>query len=155
MTTIIDEGAPSAKELVTPKTAAKKGNRSWVPPVGEAIKKEDGFTYRWTGIDRIASFLQQGWELVMASKGETTFVNGRDKIFGGVSLDTVVAKSDKVLMRMPEDMVKQRNDFYAQRASRQRTSIKEKVEEFTGGGVPLHGDVKAHDRTGPVRTIIE
>lgn len=138
-----------------PKTltpTGKKGNRSWTPPTGDVIEKEKGFGYRWTAETEIAGRLHEGWELVQAKPGQNTFQNGKDRIFGGVALDTVVARKNTVLMRMPDEMVAQRNDYYGKKAYAQKTSIKQKTKEYADGE-SLHGDIRSNDRS--VQTIID
>jgi hypothetical protein len=138
--------------LTSTNTSTKKGNRSWSPPTGDVIQKEKGFGYRWTNPDEIPARLQEGWELVQAKDGQTTFMNGKDRVFGGVPLDTVVAKKNTVLMRMADELVEQRNAYYGKKAHMQANSIKAKAQELSDGGV-THGDVTMNGR--PVQTIIE
>lgn len=139
------------EDMTKTETPKKKGNKSWVPPTGEVLSKERGYGYRWVAEDKIPAHLQEGWDLVRAKAGETTFVNGKDKVFGGVPLDTVVARKNTVLMRMEDDLVKQRNAYWDKRAQRQRQSIKSKADELAG--VATHGDIQVNGK--PVTTVID
>lgn len=132
--------------------AKKKGNASWQVPTGEVLQKEKGYGYRWTAESEIPGRLQEGWTLVQAKPGEATFVDGKDKVFGGTRLDTVMAKKDRVLMRMPDEMIEQRNSYYNKRAENQVMAIKQRASEQAGE--TLHGEIKIENR-GPVRTIID
>ncbi len=153
MVNVIDETAVETVNTKVEKAATpKKGNASWKAPTGETLMKEKGYGYRWTAESEIPGRLQEGWTLVTAKHGETTYVDGKDKIFGGTRLDSVVAKRDRVLMRMPDEMIEQRNAHYNQRAENQVMAIKQRASEQAGE--TLHGEIKIENR-GPVRTIID
>jgi len=137
---------------VTKSGDAKKGNRSWTPPTGEVIEKEPGWGYRWTAESEIPVRLQEGWELVKARPGQPTFQNGKDRTFGGIPLDTVVARKNTVLMRMPQDMVDQRNAYWNKRAYAQKNSLQQKTREFADGG-ELYGSIRSNDTA--IQTIID
>lgn len=148
MHVIENEDGDAAGKAEAPR---KKGNRSWQAPVGETLEKDSKFGYRWMAEVNIRASLQEGWELVKAKPGEVTFADGKDKVFGGIALDTVVAKRDRVLMRMPKEMVVERNAFYGNKAEKQIEAIKLNVDE--AAGVATHGKVDI--QRGNVRTIIE
>jgi len=122
----------------------KKGSASWKPREDVKVKQDDNYRYRWVGADesRIATLVDQGWELCSAVNGERGFkgMNAEKRIVDGKALDTVVGDRDRVLMRLEIEGAKQRDEHFEQKAKRQVKAVQEKANQETG--VKTSGEVK-------------
>lgn len=148
--TVIGDDEPKALPAKGPKL---KGNPSWRPMTEDLIGKAKGFGYRKVRFDNIAKRLSEGWQLVEAKDGEHTAVDGGNRVFGGKRADGLLGGVGFVYMRLPDEGIEARNQYYNQRAERQFTSIQADAQTQTG--LVTHGDVKIDNRGTPVKQIIE
>jgi hypothetical protein len=135
------------KDVLTPQgPVKKKGNASWKPR--EAVNvdgaKDKNFRYRMVAADdyRIATLVEQGWELCSALNGERTFkgANAAARIIDGTSLDSVVGDRDRVMMRLPLEEAAKRDAHYENKAKTQVKGVKNFAENVAGA--KLKGEVK-------------
>lgn len=130
-----------------------KGNPSWRPASEELIGKAKGFGYRKVRFDQIGKKLSEGWQLIEAKDGEHTAVDGGNRVFGGKRIDGLLGGVGFIYMRLADDGVEARNEYYNQRAERQIRSIESDAQKQTG--LITHGDVKIDNRGDPVKQVIE
>lgn len=131
-----DNAIENVKELDQPK---KRGNSSWKPR--EAVQvapKDDGkFRYRMVKADeyRIATLMQQGWQVCNAVTGERTY-KGKNSgaIIDGKPLDTAVGDRDRVMMRLPIEAAKERDEHYEKKALRNVKGIKQHAKTQVQSG---------------------
>lgn len=143
-----DSEAPKAM-----KPSKLKGNASWRPMSEELIGKAKGFGYRKVRFDNISKRLSEGWQLVDAKDGEHTAVDGGNRVFGGKRVDGLLGGVGFVYMRLPDDGIKERNEYYNTRAERQIGSIESDAQKQAG--MVTHGEVKIDNRGAPVKQIID
>lgn len=135
------DGAP---EVAKAKVKAKKGTRSWQPAAPLAIKSRDPNTrIKWVSTDP-ANMLRkraEGWEPAMAGDASHARPNGVDN---GKGIPAGVTEfRDMVLMKMPEEMARERDAYYQKRAADQLGAIKNraKTEIRNATGVPVDGEI--------------
>ncbi len=136
---------------------AKKGNRSWQPASYEVLNKKPGYGYRKVaaGTDSIAKHLAEGWEFESAANGADTVLTGGNRVFGGTRLDTVRGGADFVLMRIPEETLKQRNAYFNKRAEAQMSTVGQNLAEQKGEA-KAHGETTIQRPNGQtIKTVIE
>jgi hypothetical protein len=87
--------------------------------------------------------LDEGWEIVR--KG----IDGRHEsisegtLMDGAQLDNTVRKRNLILMRMPEELAKSREEYFAQRNKMMvQSKIRELKDEAKKADVEVYGDVK-------------
>lgn len=150
-------GIPKKKEV-------KKGRPSWdesstllvYNKTGDLFSRgDDGFVYRWEENDppRIQIQKARGWEIVseVANVGVVRGIDG-DTVDDGTPLTTVQEYRELVLMRLPEELAKDREQHMQEKADRQ-------MQIVTGGGTQGHDQIEdARQRTQgkvqPVRTDV-
>lgn len=133
--------------------AKLKGNPSWRPASNDLIGKQKGFGYRQVRFDNIGKRLSEGWQLIDAKDGEHTAVDGGNRVFGGKRVDGLLGGVGFVYMRLPDEGIQQRTEYYNQRAERQIGSIEADAQKQTG--MITHGDIKIDNRGAPVKQVIE
>jgi hypothetical protein len=131
--------------VIAPK---KKGNASWKPREDVQVKQDVNYRFRWVEAndDRIATLIEQGWELCSALNGERNYkgMNADKRIVDGKPLSTVVGNKDRVMMRLPVDGAKQRDEYFEAKAKRQVKAVRERANQETG--VKTTGDFKVNGR---------
>jgi len=136
----------------------KKGRDSWQPAsILDVFDKEDGFRYRVVEKSHrnVAKKLREGWEMVSAlaspQTGNNSIGNGIDI---GRSLTSVHEGHDYVIMRMPEETGKLR-DNYINRENERRTMALKRLtsEDIRKTGAPVHGSITMEKRG--IKTIIK
>lgn len=132
------------------KKEVKKGRPSWDEASTLLVynkdsslfsRGDDGFVYRWEENDppRIQVQKARGWEVVSelantgVSRGE-----GADTIDDGVPLTTVKEYKELVLMRLPEELAKEREQYMQEKADKQ-------MQIVTGGTVG-HDQIETANR---------
>lgn len=134
-----DDPAPAPKKKVT---------TPWKPASLLQMKgKEAGWRYRWCARDTLDKKLAEGWEPVQAQKSP----QGKDAALGditlvdGTRLTGIIIKRDLVYCRMPEEMAKSREEYYAKLTD---GALQSKMDEFKkdtnipGQGQLSYGSIK-------------
>ena len=122
----------------------------WVPPSSlDAPPAPDGFRYRWIraeslGFDdskNIQGRLRSGYELVRADEyPEEDFPVVPDGKYAGV-----IGHGGLVLTRVPEEIARQRTDYYMRQAQDQMTAIDNDLLKEQHKSMPI--DVDRQSRT--------
>lgn len=130
----------------------KKGNRSWKPASTINFNNmEPGYRYKCVlnKPERISRHEQEGWEIVTrkGAAGTNIPTENLDKL--GRSTDTTVKVRDTVLMRIPEEFAKEREEYYNQRTQRRTKALREEAEQqVRATGAPVYGsDFKQQNTT--------
>lgn len=137
-----------------PNKSKKKGRPSWdeastllvYNKAGDMFEKgDDGFRYRWETDDphRIQIQKARGWEIVsdMATTGVSRGAEA-DSIDDGKQMTSVNQYKELVLMRLPEEDAKEREQYMQEKSDRQ-------MQIVTGGGTAGHDQInEARQSTG-------
>lgn len=134
------EGSKSPK---APK-AKKKGNRSWRPAAPLALKaKDSSFRMKWGHTDpaRMMRARAEGWE--PADPGDAIHDRPSGVDAGKGTPAGVVEYRDMVLLKMPEELARERDAYYREAAMNQlnaiKTRAKKEIRQQTG--VSVEGSV--------------
>lgn len=142
------------QEATDSKTVVRPPERRWQRASNlPVIPDRDGFSYRWAAIDGrtrgdqsgVSKRLREGWEIV------------RPKDLDGDSLPThlldrrgeVIGNGEHVLMKIPEEMLAQRNEYYAEKRDTVTAALEYEHKEHSDDRMPLTR--KAKSRTEFVR----
>lgn len=147
-----------------PNKKVKKGRPSWdeastllvYDKDGGLFKRgDDGFVYRWEENDppRIQVQKARGWEIVnnVASTGVSRG-DEADSIDDGKQMTSVTEYKELVLMRLPEELAEEREQYMQEKADRQ-------MQIVTGGGTQGHDQIEdarrqTQGKVQPVRTDV-
>lgn len=141
---------PKNPELV------KKGTRSWTPSnLGDVLNKEPGYRYRWARKDQdnVAKKQEEQWETVSSLNDSASYGFPSSRPDEGRGLSGVVERRDSILMRMPEETAKQRDEYINSKTERTTRALSSQTRKDLGKNVPMHGAI-THDQRG-VKTVIE
>lgn len=142
---------------LTEQRAPKKGKPSWKPSnLGDIIGKEHGFRYRRVRKedDNIAKKLEEKWDFVSKVDSPNTshaFPTGRPN--EGKQLDSVVGGRDWVLMRMPEEIAQERDNYINAKINRSVRALSAQTRSDLGRNVPVHGAITQEHRG--IKTVID
>lgn len=147
-------GRPSKEDSIE----MKKGRESWQPAsILDIFDKEPGFRYRVVESSgrNIAKKQREGWEMVSNLAGPQT---GNNAIGNGIdigkSLTSVHEGHDYVIMRMPEELGKLRDDYINRENDRRTMALKRMTQDdIKKTGAPLHGSITMEKRG--IKTIIK
>lgn len=136
----------------------KKGKPTWSPAnVDDVFDKEEGYRYRKVNKDprNMAKKLAEQWEVVSdVNGGETKQEVGYGRIDAGKPLTSVRESYDTVLMRMPEEIAKERDAYINNENARRVAGLKRQTKEELGSSnAPTHGSISMEKRG--IRTIIK
>lgn len=129
----------------------KKGKSSWAPAALNIFhNKEDGYRYRMSRKDaeNLAKKEQEQWETV---DNGTTSHEDPDRIEHGKPLTSVNEGRDWLLQRLPEEIAQERDDYHAEKNSRQISGLSAHIKgEMRKGGInsPVHGEITISSRKG-------
>lgn len=132
----------------------KKGTNSWKPAsLNEFENKESGYRYRMVrkDPDNLARKRAEGWEPVSGINNPTASYQDPNKIEQGKGLTSVNEGKDWILHRMPEELAKQRDEYFDKK-SKDRVKgltahLKSEMSK-TGTNAPLHGEIKIDTKYG-------
>jgi hypothetical protein len=131
--------------------AIKKGRTSWTPAsLNEFSDKEDGYRYRMVRKDpeNLAKKTQEGWETVSKLNANTKH-DDPGRIEDGQNLTSVQEGRDWVLMRMTEEVAKERDAFWNNESARRVSGLTAHVKKEIGKtGGEAHGDITISSRSG-------
>jgi len=121
------------EKIKTPRASqtrtAEKRPTTWTPPSSlDAPRPKDGYRHRWIRLEimgqddtkNISSKLRSGWELVRADEypGENFSTITEGKYTG------VIGHGGLALARIPEEVAKARNEYFARRTQESEQAIK-------------------------------
>lgn len=131
----------------------KKGRPTWKPAnVDDVFDKEPGYRYRWVhkSEDNLAKKKAEHWVLDEGTKVE----GGYGRIDEGKPLTTVRERRDAVLMRLPEEIALERDEYYNGETARRMSALKRQTKEDLGqSSAPIHGSISIEKRG--IRTVIK
>ena len=126
----------------------KTRKRSWErPEVLPRPEKQDGYEYRWIRIStrgtpvatNVSAKLREGWEPVKAQDHPEIFT---DSIIDDRFKDNVVV-GGLMLCKAPEELVKERNDYYKQQTAAQMRSVDNNLMRESDPRMPIFNDRKS------------
>lgn len=128
------------------KTEKRKLSKPWAPShLLKVSGKVPGYRYRMCSMDamNLQKKLDEGWEIV--KKGidgkHESISNGT--LMDGSQLDNTIRKRNLILMRMPEELAKSREEYYSQlNKAAVPNKVKDLKEEAKKANVEVYGDVK-------------
>ena len=126
------------------KKVAKKGNRSWTPAAPLGIKAKDPSNrLRWVHAEP-ANMLKkraEGWE--QADVGDAVHDRPNGVESGSGTPAGVLEYRDMVLMKMPEEMAREREAYYRNASQEQVSGLKTRAKRDIRAktGVTVEGDI--------------
>jgi len=143
--TEIETGVGALAESVRGrKKVAKKGNRRWAPAAPLGIKAKDPSNrLRWVHAEP-ANMLKkraEGWE--QASVGDAVHDRPNGVESGSGTPAGVLEYRDMVLMKMPEEMAREREAYYRNASQEQVSGLKTRAKRDIRAktGVTVEGDI--------------
>lgn len=134
----------------------KKGSSTWKPAnVLDVFSKELGYRYRVVEKSprNVARKKQEGWETVSAIESPNTGNNAGNYLDKGKALTSVVEGYDYLIMRIPEEIAKQRDNYMNNETSRRTESLRKQTgKDLSKEGAPIHGSITMEKKG--VRNII-
>jgi len=124
---------------------AEKRPTTWTPPSSlDAPRPKDGYRHRWIRLEimgqddtkNISSKLRSGWELVRADEypGENFSTITEGKYTG------VIGHGGLALARIPEEVAKARNEYFARRTQESEQAIKNDLLKDQHPSMPINSD---------------
>jgi len=144
-----EAGEPQVEKAATPKKGAKAkakktGSRSWRPAAPLALKSRDpAFRLKWGRSDpaQMMRARAEGWVQADPKDAIHDRPNG---VEGGQGAPAGVTEyRDMVLLKMPEELARERDAYYREAAQKQlrgiRTRAKREIRQQTG--ISVEGEV--------------
>ena len=137
------------EKIKTPRASesreSEKRPTTWTPPSSlDAPRPKDGYRHRWIRLEimgqddtkNISSKLRSGWELVRADEypGENFSVITEGKYTG------VIGHGGLALARIPEEVAKARNEYFARRTQESEQAIKNDLLKDQHPSMPINSD---------------
>ena len=137
------------EKIKTPRASqtrtAEKRPTTWTPPSSlDAPRPKDGYRHRWIRLEimgqddtkNISSKLRSGWELVRADEypGENFSTITEGKYTG------VIGHGGLALARIPEEVAKARNEYFARRTQESEQAIKNDLLKDQHQSMPINSD---------------
>ena len=137
------------EKIKTPRASqtrtAEKRPTTWTPPSSlDAPRPKDGYRHRWIRLEimgqddtkNISSKLRSGWELVRADEypGENFSTITEGKYTG------VIGHGGLALARIPEEVAKARNEYFARRTQESEQAIKNDLLKDQHPSMPINSD---------------
>lgn len=127
--------------------------KQWAPPeLLPEPDKQPGYAYRWIRVSmlnvpdprNISGKLREGWEPVKISEQPKfkLLVDATSKFQDGIEIGGLL------LCKTPEEMVKQRNDYYAQQSRSQTDAVDNNFMRQSDARMPLFNDRKSTSSFG-------
>ncbi len=124
---------------------AEKRPTTWTPPSSlDAPRPKDGFRHRWIRLEimgqddtkNISSKLRSGWELVRADEypGEQYSTITEGKYTG------VIGHGGLALARIPEEVAKARNEYFARKTQESEQAIKNDLLKDQHPSMPINSE---------------
>ena len=123
----------------------EKRPTTWTPPSSlDAPRPKDGYRHRWIRLEimgqddtkNISSKLRSGWELVRADEypGENFSTITEGKYTG------VIGHGGLALARIPEEVAKARNEYFARRTQESEQAIKNDLLKDQHPSMPINSE---------------
>ena len=124
---------------------AEKRPTTWTPPSSlDAPRPKDGYRHRWIRLEimgqddtkNISSKLRSGWELVRADEypGENFSTITEGKYTG------VIGHGGLALARIPEEVAKARNEYFARKTQESEQAIKNDLLKDQHPSMPINSE---------------
>jgi len=137
------------EKIKTPRASqtrtAEKRPTTWTPPSSlDAPRPKDGYRHRWIRLEimgqddtkNISSKLRSGWELVRADEypGENFSTITEGKYTG------VIGHGGLALARIPEEVAKARNEYFARKTQESEQAIKNDLLKDQHPSMPINSE---------------
>jgi len=137
------------EKIKTPRASesreSEKRPTTWTPPSSlDAPRPKDGYRHRWIRLEimgqddtkNISSKLRSGWELVRADEypGENFSTITEGKYTG------VIGHGGLALARIPEEVAKARNEYFARRTQESEQAIKNDLLKDQHPSMPINSE---------------
>jgi len=137
------------EKLKTPRASESRDSQkrptTWTPPSSlDAPRPKDGFRHRWIRLEimgqddtkNMSSKLRSGWELVRADEypGENYSTITEGKYAG------VIGHGGLALARIPEEVAKARNEYFAKRTQESEQAIKNDLLKDQHPSMPINNE---------------
>lgn len=124
----------------------KKGKPTWKPAAMlDVTSPVKGFRTRWCSNDplNIQRKKAEGWVMATEVNGIDTEHEHPEKTGDGHSLTSVTEYRDLVLMALPEELGKARDEYFNEKTEQQTRGLKRDLEEEveSGGAAQVHGKI--------------
>lgn len=130
----------------------KRGKKTWKPAQKLDIRnKKEGFRYRMVDKDQmnIQKKLAEGWSFANKERGTAADHVKPENIGDGQELGSVTEYRELVLMILPEEDGKARDEYIEERTNQQTVGVKKNLQddadksasEHGGYKTPIHGKV--------------
>jgi hypothetical protein len=127
--------------------------KQWAPPeLLPEPDKQPGYAYRWIRVSmlnvpdprNISGKLREGWEPVKISEQPKfkLLVDSTSKFQDGIEIGGLL------LCKTPEELVQQRNDYYAQQSKSQTDAVDSNFMRQSDARMPLFNDRKSTSSFG-------
>jgi hypothetical protein len=127
--------------------------KQWAPPeLLPEPDKQPGYAYRWIRVSmlnipdprNVSGKLREGWEPVKISEQPKfkLLVDSNSKFQDGIEIGGLL------LCKTPEELVKQRNDYYAQQSKAQTDAVDSNFMRQSDARMPLFNDRKSTSSFG-------
>ena len=127
--------------------------KQWAPPeLLPEPDKQPGYAYRWIRVSmlnvpdprNISGKLREGWEPVKISEQPKfkLLVDSTSKFQDGIEIGGLL------LFKTPEELVQQRNDYYAQQSKSQTDAVDSNFMRQSDARMPLFNDRKSTSSFG-------
>ena len=124
---------------------AEKRPTTWTPPSSlDAPRPKDGYRHRWIRLEimgqddtkNVSSKLRSGWELVRADEypGENYSTITEGKYTG------VIGHGGLALARIPEEVAKARNEYFARKTQESEQAIKNDLLKDQHPSMPINSE---------------
>lgn len=129
------------------KSDVKKGKPTWKPAAMLNVTKTiDGHRARWVHNDRqnILRKQAEGWVFANEITGIKREHEHPEKVEDGHSLTTTTEYRDMVLMALPEEMAKAREEYFNEKTEQQTRGLKRDLEKEMRNGentAAIHGKI--------------
>lgn len=128
----------------------KKGSSTWKPSnVLDVFDKEPGYRYRVVekSARNIAKKKHEGWEMVSAIQSPNTGNLTGNYLDKGTAMTSVLEGFDYVIMRIPEELAKERDAYYNSENDRKISALKREAgSDLSKSGAPIHGSITLEKR---------
>ena len=127
--------------------------KQWAPPeLLPEPDKQPGYAYRWIRVSmlnvpdprNVSGKLREGWEPVKMSEQPKfkLLVDSNSKFQDGIEIGGLL------LCKTPEELVKQRNEYYAQQSKSQTDAVDSNFMRQSDARMPLFNDRKSTSSFG-------
>lgn len=152
MSDLIAEARKPGRPKQQAEVAMKKGRASWKPAsLNNFDNKEPGYRYRMVrkDPDNLAKKAAEHWETVSALQSPNTKYQDSGRIEEGKSLTSAQEGKDWVLQRIPEEIAKERDDYYNALNARHISGLTAHIKEgMKKDGFNTHGNITVSSRSG-------